>query len=75
MLSIGKNVWIGNGCYIGKNVKINDNTRIMSNVTIECAEIGSNVLIYPGVRIGQRGFGFAPSKYGHKSSTSWKSYY
>ena len=64
-VNIGKNVWIGNGCYIGKNVKINDNTRIMSNVTIECAEIGSNVLIYPGVRIGQRGFGFAPSKYGH----------
>ena len=64
-VSIGKNVWIGNGCYIGKDVKINDNTKIMSNVSIECAEVGSNVLIYSGVRIGQRGFGFAPSKNGH----------
>jgi UDP-3-O-[3-hydroxymyristoyl] glucosamine N-acyltransferase len=31
----------------------------------ECAEIGKHVLIYSGVRIGQSGFGFAPSSEGH----------
>jgi len=62
---IGNNVWIGSGCFIGKGVKIGDNTKIMSNSSIECTEIGKNVLIYHGVKIGQRGFGFAPTKDGH----------
>ena len=62
---IEDNVWIGSGCFIGKGVKIGFGTRIYSNVTIECAEIGKHVLIYSGVRIGQSGFGFAPSSEGH----------
>ena len=62
---IGENVWIGSGSYIGRGVIIGNGTRIHSNVTIECAEIGDNVLIYTGVRIGQKGFGFAPSANGH----------
>ena len=37
----------------------------MSNSSIECAIIGENVLIYHGVKIGQRGFGFAPTRNGH----------
>ena len=64
-VKLGDNVWIGSGCFIGKGVEIGDNTRIMSNSSIECAEIGKNVLIYHGVKIGQRGFGFAPSRDGH----------
>tara|TARA_B100000686_G_scaffold355327_1_gene472721 strand:- start:9399 stop:10430 length:1032 start_codon:yes stop_codon:yes gene_type:complete len=64
-VKIGDNVWIGSGCYIGKGVEIGENTRIMSNSSIECAIIGKNVLIYHGVKIGQRGFGFAPTKSGH----------
>ena len=62
---IGENVWVGSGSYIGRGVIIGNGTRIHSNVTIECAEIGDNVLIYTGVRIGQKGFGFAPSAKGH----------
>ena len=62
---IEKNVSIGAGSFIGKGVKIGANSRIGKNVTIECAEIGKNVLIYSGVRIGQSGFGFAPSSEGH----------
>jgi len=62
---IEDNVWIGSGCYIGNGVKIGNGIRIHSNVTIECAEIGENVLLYTGVRIGQSGFGFAPSIHGH----------
>jgi UDP-3-O-[3-hydroxymyristoyl] glucosamine N-acyltransferase len=62
---IEDNVWIGSGSFIGKGVKIGANTRIASNVSIECAEIGQNVIIYSGVRIGQSGFGFAPTANGH----------
>ena len=62
---IEKNVTIGAGSFIGKGVKIGENTKIGSNASIECAEIGKNVLIYSGVKIGQSGFGFAPSKNGH----------
>ena len=62
---IGDNVWIGSGSYIGRGVKIGNGTRIYSNVTIECAEIGENVLLYTGVRIGQSGFGFAPTAQEH----------
>ncbi len=62
---IEKNVWIGSNSFIGKGVKIGENTRIGSNVSIECAEIGKNVLVYSGAKIGQSGFGFAPSKNGH----------
>ena len=62
---IGENVWIGSGSYIGRGVKIGNGTRIHSNVTVEFAEIGENVLLYTGVRIGQSGFGFAPTSHGH----------
>ena len=62
---IGDKVWIGSGSYIGRGVKIGNGTRIHSNVTVECAEIGENVLLYTGVRIGQSGFGFAPTAQGH----------
>jgi UDP-3-O-[3-hydroxymyristoyl] glucosamine N-acyltransferase len=62
---IGDNVWIGSGSYIGRGVIIGNGTRIHSNVTVECAEIGENVLLYTGVRIGQSGFGFAPTAHGH----------
>jgi UDP-3-O-[3-hydroxymyristoyl] glucosamine N-acyltransferase len=62
---IDDNVWIGSGSYIGKGVKIGYGTRIHSNVSLECAEIGKNVLLYSGVRVGQSGFGFAPTAQGH----------
>jgi len=66
-VTLGSNVWIGSNCFIGKGVSIGDGTRILSNTSVECAEIGKNVLIYNGVRIGQKGFGFAPTKSGHIS--------
>lgn len=50
---IGPNVVIGPGCTIGRNTVIGPNT------TIQCAHIGDRVIIHPGVRIGQDGFGLA----------------
>ncbi|MCE2993796.1 MAG: UDP-3-O-(3-hydroxymyristoyl)glucosamine N-acyltransferase [Alphaproteobacteria bacterium] len=67
---IDAGVMIEDGCYIGassfigRDVKIGKQTKIMPNSTIVYARIGKNCLIYSGVRIGQDGFGFAPSDMG-----------
>lgn len=67
---IGANVEIGEGTHIGANtvvgpnVKIGRNCSIASSVSIFCSYIGNGVLIHPGVRIGQDGFGYAPGPAG-----------
>ncbi len=62
---IGDNVFIDHNTVIKRGVIIGGNVRINSNVTISHAIIGSNVIIHPGVRIGQDGFGFASDSSGH----------
>jgi UDP-3-O-[3-hydroxymyristoyl] glucosamine N-acyltransferase len=68
---IGENVSIGDNCTVGPNTeimsgcKIEECCSIGSNVTIQCCMIGKSVIIHPGVRIGQDGFGFAPGTKGH----------
>jgi UDP-3-O-[3-hydroxymyristoyl] glucosamine N-acyltransferase len=57
---IGPNVVIGPGCTIGRN------TTIGANSTIQCAHIGDRVIIHPGVRIGQDGFGLARTPKGYQ---------
>lgn len=57
---IGPNVVIGPGCTIGRN------TVIGANSTIQCALIGDRVIIHPGVRIGQDGFGLARTPAGYR---------
>ncbi|HAT9730950.1 TPA: UDP-3-O-(3-hydroxymyristoyl)glucosamine N-acyltransferase [Legionella pneumophila subsp. pneumophila] len=62
---IGKRCKIGVNTYIGDGVTIGDNCIIEDNVSIRHAVIGSNVVVYPGARIGQDGFGFASDAEGH----------
>ena len=68
---IGENATIGDNCIIGGNTeimagcKIGENCTIGSNVTLQYCIIGKFVIIHPGVRIGQDGFGFAPGAQGH----------
>lgn len=50
---IGANASVAKGCTIGKNCFIGP------NVTVSHAHIGDRVILHPGVRIGQDGFGFA----------------
>jgi UDP-3-O-[3-hydroxymyristoyl] glucosamine N-acyltransferase len=50
---------------IAQNVEIGDQSVIGANASISHALIGANVRIYPGVRIGQDGFGFAIDPAGH----------
>ncbi|HMD63119.1 MAG TPA: UDP-3-O-(3-hydroxymyristoyl)glucosamine N-acyltransferase [Stellaceae bacterium] len=63
---IERGVRLGHRCRIGANtviaagVEIADDCRIAANVTLSHCVIGSRVVLHPGVRIGQDGFGFAP---------------
>ncbi|OAN54410.1 UDP-3-O-(3-hydroxymyristoyl)glucosamine N-acyltransferase [Magnetospirillum moscoviense] len=68
---IGAGVEIGARCHIAPNVVIGDGVvigddcLIGANSTLQCALIGARVMLYPGVRIGQDGFGFAMGPQGH----------
>ncbi|HLZ65161.1 MAG TPA: UDP-3-O-(3-hydroxymyristoyl)glucosamine N-acyltransferase [Aliidongia sp.] len=57
--SIGANSVIGDGCVIGGDCLIG------ANVTVSHCLMGDRVTLYPGVRIGQDGFGFAMDPSGH----------
>jgi UDP-3-O-[3-hydroxymyristoyl] glucosamine N-acyltransferase len=58
-VTLGDNTWVEAGAVIGKNVKIGSHCRIGPNATVSHAVIGDHVRLYPGVRVGQDGFGFA----------------
>lgn len=64
-VKIGDNSIIDHNTVIKRNVVIGKNCKIASNVTISHAIIGDNVIIHPGCRIGQDGFGFASDHTGH----------
>jgi len=69
---IGPHVEIGAGtvvaatAVIGSHVRIGRNGYVGSGATIQHALIGDRVIIHPGVRIGQDGFGFAMGPQGHQ---------
>ncbi len=61
---IGPGVEIGSGTVVGANtvigagVAIGRNCTIASNCTIDCAYLGSDVVLHSGARIGTEGFGW-----------------
>ena len=61
---LGRRCQIGANSAIGANVEIGDDCRIAANVTVSHCLIGARVVLHPGVRIGQPGFGFAPDRTG-----------
>ncbi len=56
---VGRDSVIGTGTSIGKGCTVGRNCFIGPNVTLSHAHIGDRVILHPGVRIGQDGFGFA----------------
>jgi UDP-3-O-[3-hydroxymyristoyl] glucosamine N-acyltransferase len=56
---IGQGTVIGTGASISKGCTVGKNCYIGPNVTVSHAHIGDRVMLHPGVRIGQDGFGFA----------------
>ncbi len=62
---IGARCRIGPNAVIGEGVVLGEDTVIGANASLSHCIIGARVLIHPGVRIGQDGFGFAPDPGGH----------
>ena len=68
---IGSRVQIGPRCRIGSHVVLGDGVvlgsdcRVGSHASLSHALVGNRVYVYPGVRIGQEGFGFATTPDGH----------
>jgi UDP-3-O-[3-hydroxymyristoyl] glucosamine N-acyltransferase len=57
---LGRRCQVGPNSVIGAGVEIGDDCRIGANVTLSHCLLGARVVLHPGVRIGQAGFGFAP---------------
>jgi UDP-3-O-[3-hydroxymyristoyl] glucosamine N-acyltransferase len=61
---LGARCRIGANTVIGAGVELGDDCRVGANVTLSHCLIGARVVLHPGVRIGQAGFGFAPDSQG-----------
>ena len=64
-VEIGMNSYIGANAVIGANCKIGRNCSIGANTTCQHTIIGDDVILHPGVRLGQDGFGFVIDPKGH----------
>lgn len=62
---IGDGCWIESNAVIGEGVELGAKCRIGANATVSHAVIGMATRLYPGVRVGQDGFGFAIDPKGH----------
>ena len=65
---IGGDTVIAAGAVIGPGVRIGRNCAIGANASILQSLIGDRVIIHPGARIGQDGFGYLPSPQGHQKT-------
>ena len=56
---IGRDTVVGAGAVIGPQVRIGRDCSIGPQATIQHAFVGNRVIVHPGVRIGQDGYGYA----------------
>ncbi len=63
---VGAGTLIAAGAVIGPGVCIGRDCAIGAGATVLHALIGDRVIIHPGARIGQDGFGYLPSPQGHQ---------
>jgi UDP-3-O-[3-hydroxymyristoyl] glucosamine N-acyltransferase len=63
--SIGSGTRVGAQTTIAPGVTIGRNCNIGPQVSIQHSIIGDNVILHPGVRLGQDGFGYSSSAQGH----------
>ncbi|HET7717354.1 MAG TPA: UDP-3-O-(3-hydroxymyristoyl)glucosamine N-acyltransferase [Bauldia sp.] len=64
-VEVGRDTVVGSGSHVGSGVRIGRGCVLSSGVTITHALLGDRVVIHPGVRIGQDGFGYVPGAGGH----------
>jgi len=63
-VEIGAGSVIGAGAAIGAGTRIGRQCHVGHAATVQHALIGNNVIIHPGARIGQDGFGYTPGPRG-----------
>jgi UDP-3-O-[3-hydroxymyristoyl] glucosamine N-acyltransferase len=63
---IGAGTVVAATAVIGSHVRIGRDGYVGSGATIQHALVGDRVIIHPGVRVGQDGFGFAMGPGGHQ---------
>lgn len=63
-VEIGAGTLIGAGAVIGHGVSIGRACSVSAGCTVQHALIGNEVILHPGVRIGQDGFGYVPGQRG-----------
>ncbi|HEY0441005.1 MAG TPA: UDP-3-O-(3-hydroxymyristoyl)glucosamine N-acyltransferase [Xanthobacteraceae bacterium] len=63
---IGEGTVIGAGAVIGPHVRVGRNCAVGAGATVTHALIGDRVIIHPGCRIGQDGFGYVMGAKGHE---------
>ncbi|ACI50848.1 UDP-3-O-(3-hydroxymyristoyl) glucosamine N-acyltransferase [Gluconacetobacter diazotrophicus PA1 5] len=61
---IGARCQLGAGTVIGDGVVLGTDCRIHTHVNISHALLGSRVTLFPGVQVGQEGFGFTMTEHG-----------
>jgi UDP-3-O-[3-hydroxymyristoyl] glucosamine N-acyltransferase len=64
---IGPRCCIGAGAIIGEGVVLGADCRVGAHASLSHALVGERVVVYPGARIGQEGFGFATYDKGYLS--------
>src|SRR5260370_10133929 len=57
---VGARCQIGANTVIAAGAELGEDCRVGANVTLSHCVIGARVVLHPGVRIGQPGFGFPP---------------
>lgn len=62
---VSKGATVSAGAVLGYRSVLGENSYIGAGAVVNHAIIGNEVIIHPGVRIGQDGFGFAMSASGH----------
>jgi UDP-3-O-[3-hydroxymyristoyl] glucosamine N-acyltransferase len=62
---IGAGTTIGAQAMVGPGVRIGRHCSIGAHVSLICTLIGDRVIIHPGARLGQDGFGYAPGARGY----------
>lgn len=62
---IGSGTVIGPNAVVGPNVRIGRDCSIGAGTTLSHALLGNRVILHPGARLGQDGFGFAMGAGGH----------
>lgn len=56
---IGRGTVVGAGAVVGQGVRIGRDCSVGPQATLQHALIGNRVILHPGVRVGQDGFGYA----------------